>query len=86
MWMEVGRVTCGVIVGVCVSMASLDWEGTGPEGSICPGGYRSWALPGYWKQDEATPVVESCLPPAQERCAGWDTVSVSDVGVGLVFF
>jgi hypothetical protein len=37
-----------------------------PKGSYCPGGFRAWPLPGYWRDpsDESSYVVLACTLPA----------------------
>eukprot|EP00698_Gefionella_okellyi_P011631 TRINITY_DN3077_c0_g1_i1.p1 TRINITY_DN3077_c0_g1~~TRINITY_DN3077_c0_g1_i1.p1 ORF type:complete len:2771 (+),score=647.15 TRINITY_DN3077_c0_g1_i1:106-8418(+) len=33
-----------------------------PTGAFCPGGYRLWALPGYWASSEFAGSISPCLP------------------------
>ena len=47
-----------------------------PDGAVCPGGDRMWALPGHWQAEEPGPVV-SCEPPAETRCTGWAAADVA---------
>ena len=43
-----------------------------PSGALCPGGYRLWALPGYWAPSDSSPSVSPCAPPdPAARCLGW---------------
>jgi len=45
-----------------------------PQGAFCPGGYRLWALPGYYAGDDLPPVIachpaEACLGGRGSLCA-----------------
>ena len=43
-----------------------------PQGAVCPGGERAWALPGWWLPYEgATIDPVPCMAPATERCPGY---------------
>lgn len=45
-----------------------------PAGAMCPGGFRSWSLPGYYVAAESSAAVVPCgAPDAQARCIGWST-------------
>jgi len=52
----------------------IGWYGHGldcrpcPEGGYCPGGYRVWPLPGYWNENEFTPILLKCQ--VAEACLG----------------
>jgi hypothetical protein len=46
--------------------------------SRCAGGFRALPLPGFYG-DGTSPTVYACLPPAAERCQGWD------VGMNAVY-
>ena len=46
-----------------------------PSGAVCPGGFRQWALPGYWLPSEAsTEQPMKCAEPAEQRCPGHDAM------------
>eukprot|EP01029_Cantina_marsupialis_P022086 TRINITY_DN537_c0_g1_i10.p1 TRINITY_DN537_c0_g1~~TRINITY_DN537_c0_g1_i10.p1 ORF type:complete len:778 (+),score=287.05 TRINITY_DN537_c0_g1_i10:1601-3934(+) len=56
-----------------------------PSGALCPGGYRAWALPGYWTSSETSGKTLRCQPPSTERCNGWNaTVGQSQCGHGYM--
>ena len=65
-----------------VTAADVCWSCAGPSGAVCPGGNRAWSLPGFWKSEESSIAVEQCLPPADERCVGWN-VSIGSVQCGV---
>ena len=51
-------------------------------GSICPGGFRAWPLPGYWSAAESSTSVMPCvMPDARGKCLGWSaTLSAAQCG------
>lgn len=42
-----------------------------PAGALCPGGYQSLPLPGFWNRDGESSEVVECDAPYPERCLGW---------------
>jgi len=55
-----------------------------PADAICPGGFRAVpASAGFWTLAEASGESTPCMPPATERCMGWDaSISAVRCGVG----
>ena len=43
-----------------------------PPGGLCPGGFRLWSRRGFYVASELSVAAQPCLPPATDRCMGWD--------------
>jgi len=42
-----------------------------PRGALCPGGFSSLPLPGFWTADISSGRMARCGAPAELRCPGW---------------
>ena len=48
-----------------------------PHGAMCPGGNEARSFPGFYTTSSARGIVEPCTAPATERCAGWDSQTLT---------